>query len=271
MKHKVPVTAIVHTYNSAQYLDEVLTALADFDEILVLDMESTDDTVAIAQRHGARVIVKERGEHRIAEAYRDFAIHAATHEWVFVVDSDEIVPPALAQYVFDELDRDSSPRGVMVPRKNYFMGHWMRSTYPDFTIRLFPKEGAHWPYAIHSMPTHAGPTVYIPQNRSDLALIHLAGQDMHSMLAKTNDYTSIESRRRRDRYSPWKFIYDPPFRFFKSYVLKGGFRDGLPGFVQAVNDAIYRFTTLAKIQNDENAERHDTDLARDRRCGKKQQ
>ena len=74
MNGRPKISAIVQTYNAAEHLERCLRALAPFDEILVVDMESTDDTAAIAARCGARVVVKERGEHRIVEAYRNFAI-----------------------------------------------------------------------------------------------------------------------------------------------------------------------------------------------------
>lgn len=118
MSKRTPISGIVHTYNAGRYLDACLSCLADVDEILVVDMESTDDTVEIARRHGARVIVKPRGEHRIAEAYRDFAIHAATHPWVLVVDADELVPQALIDYLRAQIDADPSPRGFQIPIKN---------------------------------------------------------------------------------------------------------------------------------------------------------
>ena len=64
------ITAIVHTYNAREHLGRVLDTLQGFDELLVVDMESTDDTCAIAREKGARVITFERGEHRIAEPLR---------------------------------------------------------------------------------------------------------------------------------------------------------------------------------------------------------
>ena len=258
-------SAVVHTYNSEKHLDKVLSALNRLDEILVLDMESTDRTVEIAQAHGARVIVKERGEHRIPEAYRDFADHAAANDWILVVDSDEIVPPGLLDYLFAELERDyESPRGYMVARKNYFMGKWMRSSYPDYTPRMFKKDGSYWPYAVHTFPTYEGPTVYVPKERTELALIHLANEDTGTLVRKMDTYSNYELERRGRSYSPWKFIYEPPFRFFKSYVLKGGFRDGMPGFIHSVQDAFYRFTLLSKLEEHRQAgEAAEKDIDRD--------
>ena len=263
MTHDNRITAIVHTYNAREHLGRVLDTLRGFDELLVVDMESTDDTAAIAARCGARVVVKERGEHRIVEAYRNFAIHEARCDWVLVVDADEIVPRALADYLYAEIERDPSPRAIMIPIKNYFMGRWMHAYYPDYILRFFNRVGASWPYEIHSRPTHQGPKVYIPASRTDLAYIHLSNESVGQTFSKMNTYTDREKSRRAASYSPVKLIYDPPYRFFKSYVLKGGFRDGWPGFIHAVHDAVYRFSILAKIQEDREACKSDKDIDRD--------
>lgn len=263
MNERPKISAVVQTYNAAAHLEKCLRALKPFDEILVVDMESTDDTAAIARRCGARVVVKERGQHRIVEAYRDFAIHEAAYDWVLVVDADEIVPRALADYLYAEIERDPSPRAIMIPIRNYFMGKWMRAYYPDYILRFFNRRGASWPYEIHARPTHRGPKVYIPAARTDLAFIHLANESVGQTFAKMNAYTDREKARRAHSYRPAKLLYEPPFRFFKSYVLKGGFRDGWPGFIHAVHDAIYRFSTLAKIEEERRAARPGKDIDRD--------
>lgn len=248
MEKEAKISAVVHTYNAAEHLDRCLSCLQGLDEILVVDMESTDDTVAIARRHGARVIVKPRGEHRLAEAYRDFAIHAAEHDWVLVVDADELVPPALIDYLRNELRGDTSPRAYLIPIRNYFMGKWMRCYYPDYILRFFNRVGAHWPYAVHSRASHQGPQIKIPASRTALAFVHLANEPVSTVLRKMDNYTETEVKRRGKSYSPLKLLYEPPYRFFKTYILKGGFRCGWPGFITAVKDAFYRFVLLAKLE-----------------------
>ncbi len=256
------ISAIVQTYNAERHLDRCLQALHGFDEILVVDMESTDRTREIALRHGARFIVKERGEHRLTEAYRDFAIHAATYDWVIVADADEIVPAALCDFLYSEIERDPSPRAYLIPIKNYFMGRWMRCYYPDYILRFFNREGAHWPYHIHSRPSHRGPEIRIPASRTDLAYIHLANEPVDRAITKMNGYTDREMDRRRKGFKAYRLLTDPPFRFFKTYVLKGGWRMGWPGFIRACLDGFYRFTLLAKLYG-ERAESVNTDITRD--------
>lgn len=244
------ISVIVQTYNAQRHLDIVLKSLARFDEIVVADMESTDGTVAIARRHGAKVVVYPRGEHRICEAFRDRAVHEAANPWVLVVDADEVVTSALREYLYDEIARDPSPRGIMIPRRNYFRGRWMWCDYPDYVCRFFKRDGSFWPIAIHSLPTYQGPTVKIDARRTDLALIHLANEPLSRQIEKMNQYTSMEKQRRRVGYRRYKLLTDPAFRFFKSYIMKGAYRQGVDGFIRAVMDGFYRFSALAKIEEE---------------------
>lgn len=255
------ITAVVQTYNASLHLDRVLKSLKDFDEVLVVDMESTDDTVDIAKRNGARVEVWPRGEHRIVEAYREKAVHAASNPWVLVVDADEIVPKALREYLYAEINRDPSPRGMLIPLKNYFMGRWMKCYYPSYIFRFFHKEGSKWPYRIHSRPIINGPVIKIPHSRTDLAMIHLANDSYRTCIDKLNKYTEQEKDRRAPRYKRWQLFIAPWFCFAKTYIFKGGFRDGIPGFIHAVFDAFYRFSALSKIEEERQAAlpRHDID------------
>lgn len=244
------ISVIVQTYNASRHLDTVLSALDGFDEVIVADMESSDDTLDIARRHGAKVVVYPRGDHRICEAYRERAIHEAAYPWVLVVDADEVVTSALREYLYSEINRDPSPRCVLIPRMNYFMSRWMKCDYPDYLPRFMRRDGTHWPYSIHSWPTHDGDKVRIPASRTDLALIHLANESVAQRVDKLNYYTEQEKCRRRVTYRRWKLLTDPFFRFFKTYILKGGIMLGREGFIRAVMDGFYRFTVMAKLEEE---------------------
>ncbi|MBR6493797.1 MAG: glycosyltransferase, partial [Prevotella sp.] len=85
------ISVIINTYNASQHLQAVVEAVKDFDEVLVCDMESTDDTIEIARQYGCRVVTFPKEGHTIVEPAREFAIHEAENEWVLVVDADEVV------------------------------------------------------------------------------------------------------------------------------------------------------------------------------------
>lgn len=244
------ITALVQTYNASKYLDRVLSSLKDFDELLVVDMESTDSTLDIARRHGARVITYPRGQHRIVEAYRDKAIHEASNPWVLVMDADEVVTPELRDYLYSEINRDSTPRGYALTFKNFFMGKFMKCMYPDYKIRFFHKDVTTWPTEIHSQPRIDGPVIKVPKKRMELATIHLANDSIASLQEKASRYTDSEVPRRRRKYRPIKIITGPFFRFFKTYILKGGILEGYHGLVKAMMDGYYRFLIMAKLEEE---------------------
>lgn len=254
------ITALVQTYNAAQHLQRVLAALKGFDEMLVVDMESTDDTVEIARKAGATVMVVPRGDNHVVEAYREFAIRSAANPWVLVVDADEIVTPQLRQYLYDRVNADPAPVAVEIPFKNYFMGKFMRCLYPDYHPRFFHRDHVKWATSIHSRPQLSCPVERIPASRQDLAFVHLANESVSQTLRKMNLYTDNELPRRRKRYRRYKLWFDPTFVFFRTWILKGSIRQGWPGFIKAVMNAQYRFTLLAKLEEERQAMRTNKDI-----------
>ena len=248
MNVKRNISAVVNTYNAERHLARVLESLRDFDEILVCDMDSTDSTLDIAQQYGCRIVNFPKGEHRIVEPAREFAIHEAQCEWVLVVDADELVPVALRNYLYEQIARTDCPDGIAIPRKNYFMGRFMYSAYPDYILRFFRKDACHWPPTVHALPQINGIVHRIPRNRQDLAFEHLANDSVSDILRKSNVYSDYEVvRRQHKRYGISALLGRPLFRFFKSYIIKRGFLDGKPGFIHALLDAAYQFDIVAKF------------------------
>ena len=239
------ISVVINTYQAALHLDRVLDAVKDFDEVLICDMESTDETLDIARKHGCRIVTFARREYNIVEPAREYAIHEATHEWVLVVDADEIVTPQLRQYLYQRIQEASCPDGLFIPRKNYFMGRFMRCHYPDHILRFFRKDKTHWPAIIHCQPEVDGRVEKIPAKRRELAFEHLANDSVENIVSKTNQYTRNELERKQHRhYGTLAFLGRP--LFFKVYILKGAVLDGVPGFIKAVLEGYYQFIFLAK-------------------------
>jgi glycosyltransferase involved in cell wall biosynthesis len=247
MMGKDKISVVINTYNAEEHLERVLDAVSDFDEVLVCDMQSTDRTLEIARAHGCRIVTFERRDYNIVEPAREYAIHEARYDWVLVVDADEIVTPKLRTYLYDCIARTDCPEGLFIPRKNYFMGRFMRCHYPDHILRFFRKEKTHWPPVIHCVPEVDGRVEKIPAGRRELAFEHLANDSVANIVAKTNQYTLNELERKRHKHYGWAaFLWRPFFRFFKAYILKGAVLDGLPGFIKAMLEGYYQFIFLAK-------------------------
>jgi len=248
MNEKKKISVVINTYNAEQYLEKVLTAVKDFDEILICDMESTDHTLDIAKKYGCRIVTFERKAHSIVEPAREYAIHEAAYPWVLVVDADEIVTEKLRKYLYKRINEEGCPEGISIPRKNYFMGHFMRSHYPDYILRFFRKDKTHWPPVIHCSPEIDGIVEHIPANKKELAFEHLANDSVSDILRKSDTYSNYEMPRRRHKnYGLGALIYRPMFRFIKSYFIKRGFMDGMPGLIHSLLDAHYQFCIVSKL------------------------
>jgi len=248
MKEENKISVVINTYNAVRHLRRVLDSVKDFDEVLVCDMESTDETCQIASEYGCRIVTFPKEGHSIVEPAREFAIHEARNPWVLVVDADELVTPQLRAYLYDSIRQQDAPAGIAIPRKNYFMGRFMHSAYPDYVLRFFRQDLTHWPAVIHCSPEVNGTVIRIAKNRRELAFEHLANDSVSDILHKSDTYSNYELPRRRHKgYGLWALITRPLFRFVKSYFIKRGILDGMPGLIHALLDAHYQFVVVAKL------------------------
>ena len=136
------------------------------------------------------------------------------------------------------------------------MGRFLHSAYPDYVLRFFQRDKTHWPAVIHCSPEVDGMVERIPSNRRELALEHLANDSISSILRKTDTYSEYELPRRRNKnYGLLALIFRPLFRFFKSYIMKKGFLDGMPGLIHALLDAHYQFVVVAKLLEERQTKR----------------
>ena len=252
------ISVVINTYNAEKYLRQVLDSARTFDEIVICDMESSDHTLEIAREYGCKIVTFEKKNYHSAEPARTFAIQSASSEWVLVVDADELIPEALRDYLYQEIQIPDCPSGIYIPRKNFFMGRFMRCHYPDHLLRFFRKEGTVWPPYVHTFPIVNGKLTKIPRKQMDKAFIHLANDSIHDILQKTNEYTENEIEKKKDKhFGIIAFFYRPFFRFFKAYILKSGIKDGKEGFIRACLEGYYQFIMLAKIiESDKQSSKH---------------
>lgn len=242
------ISVVINTYNADRFLEKVLESVKDFDEILICDMHSTDRTLEIVSKYNCRVVFHERVG--IVEPARSYAISQAKNDWVLVIDADEVVPPRLKDYLQTIVSQYADLGGIKIPRKNYLMGRFMHGAYPNYLLRFIHKEKTVWPSTVHVHPIVSGRIIKIPSNRKDLALIHLANETIKVTTNKTNIYTDFEilrEKRIRRKYGLFDLFFEPFLRFLHFYLFKGGFRDGIPGFIWACEYSYYKFVTIAKI------------------------
>jgi len=242
------ISVVINTRNAAEHLQEVLDAVKRFDEVLICDMESTDGTSAIAEANGCRVVTFPKADHKSAEPARTFAVQSASCPWVLVVDADEIVTPELRDYLYRRIEEPGCPAGLYIPRLNRFMLRYTKSMAYDHQLRFFRKEGTVWPPYVHTFPKVEGRTERIPVSEKNVRLIHLADETIDDLVRKTNAYTDGEAAKHASkRYGLGALVWRPAWRFFRNYILKCGFLDGMPGLVRAGMDSFYQYVLVAKI------------------------
>jgi glycosyltransferase involved in cell wall biosynthesis len=240
---KLSVTVI--TRNESANIAAALESVAWADEIVVVDSESTDDTVAKAQRFTGRVIVRPWAGYA---AQKNFAASLAAHDWILSLDADERVTPALAAEIRAALTGVPGHAGYRIPRVAHHLGRWIRTTdwYPDEQLRLYDRRAAQWTGAyVHESVAVAG-TV----GRLQHELEHFPYRDVADHLETIDRYTTLAARQMSDagrRAGLLQIAGHPPFAFLRNYVLRGGFRDGVPGLIISTLNAYYVFLKFSKL------------------------
>lgn len=240
------ISVVINTYNAEEYLGRVLEHVKTFDEVLICDMESTDSTRSIAEEYGCRIVTFPKGNHKICEPARDFAIHSAANKWVLVVDADEIVPPTLRDYLYKAIEDDAFADAFAIPRINKFLGE----NFPektDYQIRFFQKDKTTWPATIHSHPIVDGRIIKLPA-KAELSFEHLDDASISQRIGKMNRYTDYDMQRRKGKkITNAKLLFRPVIFFLKSLIFQGGWRHGKKGMVNAYMAAIYQMILFSKL------------------------
>ncbi len=239
-----PLSAVIITRDAATQLLPCLESLAFCADILVVDSGSTDGTVEIARRHGARVI---ETHWRGFGPQKQFAVEQAAHDWVLCIDADERVSNTL---------RDSMRAVPPAPtfaayrfaRCNRFMGRYLRygEGYPDWSLRLFDRRRAHWSDdAVHESVVTDGPVGTLAGD-----LLHDSAESLENYLAKQNRYSTLAATAALaagKRGSAARLLLSPLLRFVKFYFLRAGFLDGVPGLVHILIGCHASFAKHAKM------------------------
>ena len=249
---KLPLTVAVITLDAESQLGPLLESVGFADEVLVVDSGSRDGTVALAERHGARVIHQDwLGFGR----QKQFAVDGARHDWVLCLDADERVTPALAAGLAAAL---AAPRykAYRMARRNRFLGRWLShgEAYPDWSLRLFHRAHAGW----SSDEVHETVLTTAEVGRLEGDLLHESAEDVATYLAKQNRYTSLHAEalyRQGVRAGYARLVVNPLVRFVKFYFLRLGILDGGPGFAHVAIGCQNTFHKYLKLIERQKAEK----------------
>lgn len=233
MKEKLSVVMI--TLNSEKYLEKSLGSALFADEVLILDSGSTDSTISIAEKLGVKVY-KEPWKGFGLQKQR--AVELAQNDWVFVLDSDEVITEELKKEILLVLE---SPKykGYLVPRLNYFFGKPVKrcGLYPDYTLRLFNKNyGKFTQDEVHEK-------VILSEKPGKLRnhMLHFAYETVEEFVEKQNKYSTLGAKPGK-----LKAVISSLWTFFNLYFLKLGFLEGWRGFVISALYSQYTFLKYVK-------------------------
>lgn len=248
------ISVIIITLNEEKNIERCLKSLSSWaSEIIVVDSASQDKTLEICKRYTHKIYVKEFLNYA---DQKNHALSLATKRWIFSVDADEEVTETLQQEIAQIISSTVSLNGYSVLRKSFIFQHPFRytGTQCDRPLRLFKREKAHFVQPIHEI-------VQVQGKRGALSgiLNHYTYPSISDYMVRFNRYTTMESDYLKTLKYHFKFsdlLLRPIWRFVDLYLLKQGFRDGVPGFIFSVLSSFYVFIKYNKYWESTNLRVH---------------
>lgn len=244
------ISAVVMTLNEEQNIEYCLRSVRAWcDEVVLLDMESTDRTTEIAARYADKILSHEKIEG--FDAGRKKGFDAASGDWIFSIDADEVVTPQLGAWIRSFVDSDPPYDVALIPRANVFLGRWLHSTHwwPG-KPRLFRPSGLDVSEKLHHglVPKPDARVARLPRDPK-ISMWHFTLPTVAGMVERSNRYTSIEARQALAEGAGEPRLFEllwQPVRGIAPYIMRRGFRDGMAGLVYAIDQMYYRWLTVVK-------------------------
>jgi glycosyltransferase involved in cell wall biosynthesis len=248
------ISGVVISYNEERGIARCLESLAFCDEIVLVDSLSQDRTREIAARYTDRVIeqpflgyVKQK----------NFAVEQARGEWVVCLDADEALSPELAREIQAAIAAaPEQVAGFWLDRVTHFLGVWhdRGEWYPDWTLRVFRrKQGRFVGRDPHDTIELEGES-----RRLSGRLWHWNYVDLSHHIQTIDRFSARQAEgmlQEGVRFRVRDLLLRPAYRFVKGYLLRGGYRKGLPGLLVSISTAYYVFMKYAKLWELERAQR----------------
>jgi glycosyltransferase involved in cell wall biosynthesis len=271
---KVPVSVLIPIKNEEANLPRCLESIPWADEIIVVDSQSTDGSRGIAEAHGARVVQFEFNGPWPKKKNWALENVAFRHEWVLILDADEVLPPEAGGEIAEAIGRPGNIAGYWINRRFFFLGRWLRHAYyPNWNLRLFRHSLGRYE-RLTDAETNSGDNevhehvvVQGPTARLRCEMDHYAFPSVDVFMEKHNRYSNWEARvavdgllprsandlshRRVERRRRLKLLsqhlpFRPLLRFLFVFVWQRGFLDGREGYYFARLHATYEFLCVVK-------------------------
>ena len=271
MTARVPVSVVVPIKNEAANLPRCLGSVQWASEILVVDSQSTDGSIQLAEKHGAKVV--QFHFNGTWPKKKNWALENLPfrNEWVFILDADEVLPPEAAAEFALAIANAGEIAGYWINRRFMFLGRWLRHAYyPNWNLRLFRHQLGRFEQ-ITAAPTDSGDNevhehviLRGPTARLRCEIEHYAFPSVEVFLEKHNRYSNWEARvavegelraevaheqvelKRTLKKFARRLPFRPLLRFLYIYIWQKGFLDGREGYYFARLHAFYEFLSIAK-------------------------
>ncbi|HEY0143230.1 MAG TPA: glycosyltransferase family 2 protein [Thermoanaerobaculia bacterium] len=242
-----PVTALIHTLNEIEHIDEVLASVSWADEIYLVDSFSTDGTVERVREKFPHVRVEQR-QYLGAAATKNYAIDRATHDWIFVIDADERVTPQLEKEMLRTLEGPLDRWAYSIGRRNFMLGKEVKYSglQRDRVTRLFHRGHARYPNKrVHADLLVDGETGALRQK-----MLHYYIRSFDHMIAKMTRYANWGAAQMfiDGKTTSAADIFGHTIgKFLRDYILNLGFLDGVRGLISVGMHVYYTFWKYAKL------------------------
>lgn len=239
------ITAIILTKNEEGKIEKCLKSLLWCSEIIIVDDYSTDHTLEIAKKYTQKIY--KRKLNRDYSSQRNYALDQAKGDWVLFVDADEWVGTGLKNEIQNEIKNNKKVSGYYFKRSDYFLGRWLRygETSDVRLLRLAGKKSGRWTGKVHEVWEIKGET-----RQFSNPLFHYSHESILKFLTSINRYSDIishEKVKNGTKVNLSDVILYPGGKFIQNYILKKGYRDGMPGLVIAVMMSFHSFLVRSKI------------------------
>lgn len=241
------ISASIIVYNEEENIADLCETVSWCDEIVIVDSSSTDKTLEIASRYPVKIFQHE------FKGYKDkheFADAQTTGNWIFWIDADERVTPELRAAIekLKQSDEKDLPDGFRIARKSWYLNRWIKFSgwYPDYQMRLYRKSASFW----DGVSPHETARVKGQVEKLDGEFLHYTKRNLSEHHRVIDSYTTLAAEykvKEGEKVGALGIFFNSIAAFVRTYFLKQGFRDGVPGLIIAMFTAYSVFLKYAKV------------------------
>ncbi|MCD4652865.1 glycosyltransferase family 2 protein [bacterium] len=239
------LSAVVITFNEEDNIRECLESLSVADEIIIVDSNSSDNTVQIAREYTDKIFVVEWRGYACAKNY---GIECAANNWILSLDADERLSDDLSKTIKDLKPFRTNITGYNISRRTWYLTRWIQGGgwYPDRNIRLFNRQFGQF----SKVPVHESVVITGETQDIDGDILHYSYKNVRDHILRVEKYSSLSALqwlKNGRKPSIFMMFFRPVWEFFRKLILLGGFKDGREGIILAAIHSFYVFLKYVKL------------------------